>query len=95
MCSAALRLAGGGLFEGTQLREGCGKGLPDGLVGDDDLGPVFDLCGDGFELGGHDVNGLVGFALLQRRCRVSDILLIHSWECVNCDIPRATRRSTE
>lgn len=38
---------------------------PDGLVGNDDLAPVLDLLGDGTELVGNDVDGLVGLSLLK------------------------------
>ena len=36
------------------------RGLPDGLVGNDDLGPVADLLLEGGELGGDDLEGLAG-----------------------------------
>ena len=38
---------------------------PDGLVGNDDLAPVLDLLGDGAELVGDNVDGLVGLSLLK------------------------------
>lgn len=38
---------------------------PDRLVGNDDLAPVLDLLGDGAELVGDDVDGLVGLSLLE------------------------------
>ena len=38
--------------------------IPDGLVGDDDLGPVLHFVGDGLELRGHDFDGLASLALL-------------------------------
>lgn len=37
---------------------------PHGLVRDDDFGPIRDLLRNGFELGGHDLDGLVAFSLL-------------------------------
>lgn len=40
---------------------------PNGFIGDDDLGPVFGLFSDGFELGGYHLDGLVAFSLLQSR----------------------------
>lgn len=40
-------------------------GVPDGLVGDHDLGPVLDLVRNGLELGSHDIDSLVRLALLQ------------------------------
>lgn len=40
--------------------------LPDGLVGNDNLSPLLlgELGGDGVELVGNDIEGLVGLALL-------------------------------
>lgn len=38
---------------------------PNGLVGNDDLGPVLDLGSDGLELVDDDVDGLASLALLQ------------------------------
>lgn len=51
-----------GLLGGGDL---AGADGPDGLVGDDDLAPVGDLGLQGGELGGDDVEGLAGLALLQ------------------------------
>lgn len=52
------------------LRRGdfAGPDGPDGLVGDDDVGPAgfADHFVDGFELGGDDGDGGVGFALFKR-----------------------------
>jgi hypothetical protein len=42
-----------------------GANGPDGLVGNDDLAPVLDLLGDGAELVGDDLDGLVGLSLLE------------------------------
>ena len=36
---------------------------PNGFVGDDDFGPIFDLRGNGCQLLGYDGDGLVGVAL--------------------------------
>lgn len=45
---------------------GAGEIVPDGLVGDDNLGPLLlgELLGDGVELAGDDVDGLASLALL-------------------------------
>lgn len=45
-----------------------GSDGPDGLVGDDDLGPFVlgEALSDGIELSGDNFEGLVGFALLFR-----------------------------
>lgn len=49
---------------------GCWAGgaryVPDGLVGNDDLGPLLlgELLGGSVELAGNDFDGLVGFTLL-------------------------------
>lgn len=51
-----------GLLGGGDL---AGADGPDGLVGDDDLAPVGDLGLQGGELGGDDVEGLAGLALVQ------------------------------
>lgn len=45
---------------------------PDGLVGDDDLGPVLDLGGDGLELVDDDLDGLAGLPLLQALAAAQD-----------------------
>ena len=42
-----------------------GTNGPDGLVGNDNLAPVLDLLGDGAELVGDDLDGLVGLSLLE------------------------------
>lgn len=42
-----------------------GANGPDGLVGNDDAGPVLDLVNDGLELALADVEGLVGLTLLK------------------------------
>ena len=47
-----------------------GANGPDGLICDDNLGPIFRLFRDGFELRGHHLDGLVAFPLL--RCRQPD-----------------------
>lgn len=74
-----------GLFGGCDF---AGSDGPDGLVGDDDLGPVFhDLC-DGAELGGDDFEGLVGFALLGSF--VSDLFLMDTISFVSADLKRFT-----
>lgn len=41
-------------------------GLPDGFVGDDDLGPLIlgEALGNGIQLPGNNVEGLVGFTFL-------------------------------
>lgn len=54
-----LRLLSGGHFAGADG--------PDGLIRDDNLGPIFRLGRDGFELRGHHFNGLVAFPLLHCR----------------------------
>ena len=58
-----------GLLAGGDL---AGADGPDGLVGDDDLGPVLDLVSDGVELADDDVDGLVGLALLERLADAED-----------------------
>lgn len=58
-----------GLLLGGDL---AGANGPDGLVGDDDLGPVADLLLEGGELGGDDLEGLVGLALLERLTAAPD-----------------------
>ena len=58
-----------GLLLGGDL---AGANGPDGLVGDDDLGPVADLLLEGSELSGDDLKGLVGLALLERLAAAPD-----------------------
>ena len=41
------------------------RGLPDGLVGNDDLAPVLDLVGDSLKLLGDNVDGGAGLPLLE------------------------------
>ena len=54
------------------LMVGCWAGgaryVPDGLVGNDDLGPLLlgELLGGGVELAGYDFDGLVCFTFLRR-----------------------------
>ena len=59
---------GGGLviFIPNQQSQVGGVCIPDGLVGDDNLSPLFlgELLGSGVELPGHDLDGLVGITLL-------------------------------
>lgn len=52
------------LLSGSDL---AGSDGPDGLVGDDNLGPLLlgELLGGGVELAGDDGDGAVGLALLQ------------------------------
>lgn len=52
-----LGLVGGGNLAGTDG--------PDGLVGNDNVGPVLDLLGNGSELTEDNLGGLVGLTLLQ------------------------------
>lgn len=58
-----------GLLLGGDLT---GADGPDGLVGDDDLGPVADLLLEGGKLGGDDLEGLAGLALLERLAAAPD-----------------------
>jgi hypothetical protein len=60
--------ADGGVHLLSLLSRGnlAGTNGPDGLVGNDDLAPVLDLLGDGAELVGDDLDGLVGLSLLER-----------------------------
>lgn len=58
-----------GLLRGGDL---AGANGPDGLVGDDDAGPVADLGLEGGELLADDGNGLAGLALLERLAAAPD-----------------------
>lgn len=58
-----------GLLGGGDL---AGANGPDGLVGDDDLGPVGDLSLEGGELLADDLDGLAGLTLLQRLAAAPD-----------------------
>lgn len=49
-----------------------GANGPDGLVGDDDLGPVGNLGLEGSELSADDLDGLAGLTLLQRLTAAPD-----------------------
>jgi len=51
-----------GLLGGSGLASADG---PDGLVSDNDLGPVLDVLADGSELSGVDLVGLVGLSLVE------------------------------
>lgn len=51
-----------GLLSGSDL---AGTDGPDGLVCNNNLAPVLDLVGDSLELGGDDLDGLVGLTLLE------------------------------
>ena len=52
--------------------DGRGSPVPDGFIGNDNLGPVLDLVGDGLELSGDDLNGLASLALLQALSAAED-----------------------
>ena len=58
----------------TNLGRGdlAGADGPDGLVGDDDLGPVLDDVGDGLELAGDDGDGGAVLALLEALAAAQD-----------------------
>lgn len=59
-----LRLLGGSDLASTNS--------PDGLIGDDDVGPILDLLGHSAQLPRHDVDGLASFALLESLAAAQD-----------------------
>lgn len=60
-----------GLLSGGNLASANG---PDGLVGDDDVGPVGDVRLERLDLGGDELNGLVGLAGLEGLAAAPDDL---------------------